>query len=151
LGVERWFTLGTTDEPASLLEPPGTSISPAEAPRVVIVSGIARPAGFLADVERRGWQVAETLVFRDHHRFSRADVARMAARVAATGADLVLTTEKDAVRLLPLRPLPVRVASLPLRVRIEPAEEFAAWLRGRIGDSLERAKGKGQRAKERDP
>ena len=37
---------------------------------------------------------------------------------------MVLTTEKDLVRLLPLRPLPLPVAWVPLQVSIEPAAEF---------------------------
>jgi hypothetical protein len=32
------------------------------------------------------------------------------------------------MRLLPLRPLPVHVAAVPLRVSIEPAGEFGPWL-----------------------
>jgi hypothetical protein len=45
---------------------------------------------------------------------------------------MVLTTEKDLVRMLPLRPLPMPVAWVPLRVSVEPAGEFGDWLAGRL-------------------
>jgi tetraacyldisaccharide-1-P 4'-kinase len=48
-------------------------------------------------------------------------------------ASLVLTTEKDLVRMEPLGPLPLPVAWVPMRVSVEPAEAFAAWLMGRLG------------------
>jgi hypothetical protein len=39
------------------------------------------------------------------------------------------------VRLLPLRPLPVPVAAVPLEVAIEPAAAFTDWLRARLEDA----------------
>jgi hypothetical protein len=41
---------------------------------------------------------------------------------------LVLTTEKDAVRLLPLRPLPFAAAAVPLVIAIDGPEPFDSWL-----------------------
>jgi hypothetical protein len=46
---------------------------------------------------------------------------------------MILTTEKDLVRMLPLRPFRMPVAYVPLRVGIEPAAEFRAWLEERLG------------------
>jgi hypothetical protein len=77
--------------------------------------------------------VAGTLAFGDHHRYTRADLERIAAAMRAAGAALAVTTEKDLVRMLPLRPLPAPVWWVPLRVSVEPAAEFAAWLNRRIG------------------
>lgn len=137
-GATKWFTLAKVNEAARLLEPMGQIVDPAggtRSSRVVLVSGIARPARFMTDVARRGWDVAETMVFRDHHRFTREDVGRMAETVRRVGADLVLTTEKDLVRLLPLRPLPIPVAWLPLHVRLDPPAAFRDWLQARLSAS----------------
>ncbi len=58
-----------------------------------------------------------------------------------TGAQGVLTTDKDAVRLRVLRPLPVPVAAVPLTVAIDPAAApaidpaaapFEPWLLARL-------------------
>jgi hypothetical protein len=49
-----------------------------------------------------------------------------------------VTTEKDAVRLRPLRPLPVPVAAVPLTIAIEPADVFEAWLVSRLSEARAR-------------
>jgi tetraacyldisaccharide-1-P 4'-kinase len=43
--------------------------------------------------------VVETIRFPDHHRFSDAELSRVAAAAAAARADIVLTTEKDLSRM----------------------------------------------------
>ena len=68
-----------------------------------------------------------TQAFRDHHPYRAADIAEIARRAASARADLVLTTEKDLMRLLPLRPWPFRVAVRPLTVRVDPSS-FGEWL-----------------------
>ena len=100
--------------------------------RVLAVAGIARPAAFADDVRAAGYELAGLLAFADHHRFSRADAARVMARARDVGADFVLTTEKDAVRLRPLAPVGVPWARVPLRVEIDPADRFEDWLVDRL-------------------
>jgi len=93
----------------------------------------AEAAAFLVDWMRAaGYDVAAMLAFADHHRFSARDVAGVARRARELAADAVLTTEKDMVRLRPLAPFGVRVAPVPLRVGIEPAERFEGWLLDRL-------------------
>jgi tetraacyldisaccharide-1-P 4'-kinase len=109
--------------------------------RVLVVSGIARPERFVDESREAGLEVVATLTFRDHHPYTPADIDRMARAAADAKADLVLTTEKDCVRLLPLRPWPFRLAVRPMTVRVEPAEAFATWLLARV---RERASGGAQ-------
>jgi tetraacyldisaccharide 4'-kinase len=99
---------------------------------VVVACGIARPDGFVESLRTEGYDVADVLAFADHHRFGPADLARIRSRCAATGAAGVVTTEKDWMRLLPLRPLGVPVAWRGLSVSIEPFDAFAAWLRPKL-------------------
>jgi tetraacyldisaccharide-1-P 4'-kinase len=70
--------------------------------------------------------------FRDHHPFVPRDVTRIAAAARAAGSAIVLTTEKDAIRLaaLPLGDLPI--AAVPLVIGIEPDDRFREWLRNRL-------------------
>jgi tetraacyldisaccharide 4'-kinase len=133
LGVDTTFRLTRALDPPRLVEPDGRVVSPEEGARVLAVAGLARPERFFADVARHGWAVAGTLAFGDHHRYVAGDLDRIAAAMRAAGAVMVLTTEKDLVRMLPLRPLPVPVAWVPLRVGVEPVAEFVAWLEKRIG------------------
>jgi tetraacyldisaccharide 4'-kinase len=100
---------------------------PSDAP-IVALAGIAAPERFERALRDRGWRVARLLKFRDHHRYNRADLARVATAAREVGAPLVLTTEKDAVRLLPLRPLPFLAAAVPLAITLDGPEPFEAWL-----------------------
>ena len=114
-------------EGARLVEPYGAPAPPSGG-LVVAVAGIARPERFFSDLRVAGWPIARELAFRDHHRYSSSDVARIFRAAREQGADLVVTTEKDLVRLLPFRPFPLSVAWVPLSVRIEPADAFNHWL-----------------------
>ena len=100
--------------------------------RVFAVAGIARPARFFSDLTAAGWQLAGTLSFRDHHPYGPRDIARIQAAARSAGAAIVLTTDKDAVRLeaCDLRGSPI--ASVPLAVDVEPAAEFRRWLIDRL-------------------
>ncbi len=95
---------------------------------VLAVAGIAAPERFRDALTEVGIEVADTLFFPDHHHFTPADVRRIAAQAVAHDAGLVLTTEKDAVRLAPHAPFDFALAAVPLRVAIEPADCFREWL-----------------------
>lgn len=104
--------------------------------RVVVVSGIARPQRFEDDARAAGFDVAEAVRFRDHHAYRLEDLARISLRMKETNASVALTTEKDLMRLLPLRPWPIRVAVRRMQVRVEP-DTFGAWLIGQVRSSSE--------------
>ncbi|MBI1874334.1 MAG: tetraacyldisaccharide 4'-kinase [Acidobacteria bacterium] len=97
--------------------------------RVVALAAVARPDLFVEAVRRAGFDPAATMTYRDHHPFTRHDIDRLEAEARRVGAELLLTTEKDLIRLRPFRPLPFPVAVLPLRFAIEPAEAFRLWIR----------------------
>jgi tetraacyldisaccharide 4'-kinase len=131
-GVAHAFTAVPRPAVPRGIDPWGGAVRlPRDRP-IVAVAGIARPDAFFADLEATGWSLVDRLAFRDHHPFTSADVATIARRVRETGAAAVLTTEKDAVRLLPLRPLPVAAAFVPLTVTIEPEDVFTRWLLDRL-------------------
>jgi tetraacyldisaccharide 4'-kinase len=117
---------------ARLVEPAGRVTAPAAGTRVLAVAGLARPEQFFGALEAGGWSIADTLAFADHHPYAAADLDRIVDAMRVARAVMVVTTEKDLVRFLPLRPLPIPVAWVPLRVRVEPAAEFKVWLRGRL-------------------
>ena len=131
LGVAEAFALYRDVEPA--VEETVDGPRPlAPGARVLVVSGIARPDRFVAEAVEGGFDVAGELAFGDHHPYVAADVARIAHQARASGAAIVLTTEKDLVRLLPLRPWPFRLAVRPMSVRVEPADRFASWVCDRV-------------------
>ena len=90
--------------------------------KVLAVAGIANPDRFVDALRDAGWQVADSLTFPDHHRYTRADVDRIARRMQQSGAEAVFTTDKDAVRFEALGPVPFPLYRVPLVVTFEPAE-----------------------------
>jgi tetraacyldisaccharide 4'-kinase len=110
------------------LDPPEQSIADQPGARVVAVAGIARPARFFNALRAQGYEVVRELAFRDHHWYTTNDLERVTEAVRATGADLVVTTAKDAVRL----PRQTAWAVLPMTATIEPPDRFAAWLEERL-------------------
>lgn len=84
--------------------------------KVLILAGLAGPGGFVATAEGLGAEVAGLAEFPDHHWYTEGDLARVATRVSETGAEAVLTTEKDWVRLreMPRGDVPFWVLSVRL-------------------------------------
>ena len=85
--------------------------------RVAAISGIAAPEGFETFLGKLGGNLVYAERFADHHRFRQQEVIDFVNAAGARGAELVVTTEKDAVRfpMLERRDLPVHF----LRVHID--------------------------------
>lgn len=85
--------------------PPGESTTFAVGARVLPVCGIGNPASFVALLRALAPHTSEPgCIFRDHHDYTAADVAMIRATAERRGADLVVTTRKDWVKLAPLWP-----------------------------------------------
>jgi tetraacyldisaccharide 4'-kinase len=139
LGVDAGFRLVRHLAEARRLDLHGAGAPVAGPTAVLAAAGIARPERFFDDLRAAGWDVKGTVAFADHHRFSRSDAAALVERARSAGARAIVTTEKDLIRLLPFRPLPLPVMWLPLEVRIEPAPAFREWLASRL--AAERRRG----------
>ena len=110
------------------LDPPDEPKADQPGARVVAVAGIARPARFFNALRAQGYEVVRELAFPDHHWYTTNDLERVTEAVRATGADLVVTTAQDAVRV----PRQTAWAVLPMTATIEPPDRFAAWLEERL-------------------
>ncbi|MEZ5290858.1 MAG: tetraacyldisaccharide 4'-kinase [Vicinamibacterales bacterium] len=101
---------------------------------LVVMAGIGQPAQFVDGLRADGWIVADVCLFRDHHWYTADDLARVAGRVAATGAWGVATTDKDLVRLGPEVHPSLKMAAWPLTL------ELPRWdvLAGAVGAVLAR-------------
>jgi tetraacyldisaccharide 4'-kinase len=67
--------------------------------RVAAFTGIADPAAFFDGLERLGIKLLATLALPDHEPYQVAGLARLDDFVADTGADWLVSTEKDGVKL----------------------------------------------------
>lgn len=99
--------------------------------RVFLASGIAKSGAFFATVNRLEARVVGSKAFADHHWLSDHDIAALDQAIAASGAELVLITEKDAARWtnwqakIPQAYLRVRLQFLePSNLSPDPAEEM---------------------------
>jgi tetraacyldisaccharide 4'-kinase len=122
-------TIGRT--PDSVVVPPES--------RVFVMAGIARPERFFADIDSAGWHVVGEMSFRDHHRFTPSDIRRIQEGARTSAAAIVLTTEKDAVRLEQCSLGDLPIAAVPLLVGVEPADAFRDWLLARVQSAQHRA------------
>ena len=67
--------------------------------KVAVFSGIAYPESFEGTIKEQGAEIIYTKRFLDHHRFSAGEIKTVFMEAFASGAEMILTTEKDAVRL----------------------------------------------------
>ncbi|HET8635616.1 MAG TPA: tetraacyldisaccharide 4'-kinase [Acidobacteriaceae bacterium] len=95
--------------------------------RAVAFCGIARPDEFFAALHGEAVELAATVALRDHQHYSNAELDRLAAAVRESGAECLVTTEKDAARLTREqreqleRTAPLRVARLEVSLEDEAA------------------------------
>ena len=67
--------------------------------RVFAFSALGNPAAFPRTLEALGAEVLRHEAFRDHHWYGQDDLAALAHAAVEAGADAVVTTEKDAVKI----------------------------------------------------
>jgi tetraacyldisaccharide 4'-kinase len=130
LDPQEAFHVVRTLEPARRIGDNATTSI--EGARVMAVSGIARPERFVHDLGAAGVVIAGSMVFPDHHRYTRRDIDRIVENAQHAGADLIVTTHKDAVRLERFLWDEVPAVYVPLRVRVEPEERFSTWMLERL-------------------
>jgi len=75
--------------------------------KACLLSGIGNPASFRDTARAAGIEPALVFDFPDHHRYSAADIARVAAACEKRHITTVVTTEKDEPRLAGLLSAPV--------------------------------------------
>ena len=99
---------------------------------VFAFAGIARPERFFEDLKADGVTLKGQYTFPDHHEFRTKDVTRVVKMAQKCGADTLVTTEKDAVRLPSERfRLPLRVWGY--RLQTSSPETLVSWLKELTG------------------
>lgn len=104
------------------------TLSEVQGKRVFIFSGVGNPNQFRQTVDALGVHVVDELVFQDHEAYSASKVEEIYRRVERSRPDLVLTTEKDLIKIQAKwsMPTPLFAVSLELefidgRSRLEEA------------------------------
>jgi tetraacyldisaccharide 4'-kinase len=89
------------------------------------ISAIAVPEAFERSLEKLGARVEIRRRFSDHHRFSRRDVEKFMQRCVERDMQLIVTTEKDAVRFP--QPATIDVPVFFLRIEVEILKGREIW------------------------
>jgi len=93
--------------------------------RVGAFSGIATPESFEKFLRDLGAEIDYRKRFLDHYRFGEEDLTEIFAGAEAAGAEFIVTTEKDAVRIRPdlTGPIPIYYLRLEIDI-IHGADDF---------------------------
>lgn len=91
---------------------------------VLLITGIANPQPLLKELSKYTQKVKH-LKFRDHHSFTQEDVKKISEEYRKMGEyKLILTTEKDYVRLIGFDYFSEKLFYWPINVEINNKEEF---------------------------
>ncbi|MGE3308469.1 MAG: tetraacyldisaccharide 4'-kinase [Limisphaerales bacterium] len=93
--------------------------------RVAALSGIAQPESFEAGLRKLGCELVYTKRFADHHRFTQQELLNAINRSKKRMAQILVTTQKDAVRFpkLDRRDLPIYFMRVEIKI-IAGAKDF---------------------------
>jgi tetraacyldisaccharide 4'-kinase len=88
---------------------------------VTAFAGIARPDAFVALVGSLGAAIKGSFIFPDHHSYTKADLEMLHRNAADNGSALLVTTEKDGVKIRTAAPAEIWA----LRIEMEVLEKDA--------------------------
>jgi tetraacyldisaccharide 4'-kinase len=92
---------------------------------IASLCGIAAPESFESGLRNLGAKIELSRHFADHHRYSEKELQTFLQRCVKRDVHAIITTEKDAVRLPKIDPLPVPIYYL--RVEIEILTGHETW------------------------
>ncbi|MGM0393906.1 MAG: tetraacyldisaccharide 4'-kinase [Thermodesulfobacteriota bacterium] len=91
---------------------------------VVLFSGIANNRAFYRTIRHLGANIVDHLEFTDHYQYQRADILHIQQRAIALNADMLVTTEKDRVRLEKTIDWPMDLAVVGIRLSLDSDSGF---------------------------
>jgi len=89
---------------------------------VLAVCGIANPSSFTETIQTLNPAKLNQISFPDHHEYTLKDIKKIEQTASETGADVIITTEKDAPKLSSINILPVLSLVIELKL-VEPSAE----------------------------
>lgn len=96
---------------------------------VAAFCGVGNPRSFFDLMTRNGYRLLYQQSFRDHYKYSQSDMNVIGRKAEAHGAQALITTPKDAVKLRTLEfSIPVYVAEIDLE--IDRVKEFTELISG---------------------
>ncbi len=94
--------------------------------QVLAFSGIARPDSFTSLLKTLGAVVTGERIYPDHYEFKKSDLVTVFKKAADNRVNMIVTTEKDSVRLCTLKP--DGIWALRIELVIKEREEWETFL-----------------------
>ena len=91
--------------------------------KVAALSAIAAPASFEGFLEQLGAELVLRDHYADHHRYTQQEIIDFVNQAKAAGAEFIVTTEKDAVRIPKLERCDVPIYYLRIQIDILSGQE----------------------------
>ncbi|MCM2285375.1 MAG: tetraacyldisaccharide 4'-kinase [Desulfobacula sp.] len=107
---------------------PGSDLAALKGRTAVLFSGLADNRAFYASMAEHGINILYHLEFNDHHRYKTADFLTINRMAVEKKADLILTTEKDGVKIDKTIEWAADVLVIGIRIRFEDPEKFEDFL-----------------------
>ena len=80
--------------------------------RIVALSALADTKGFITTLKQLGVEIVDHFDFVDHYNYRQSDLERLANHVKSLNVKVVITTEKDMIKLAPLDFLGIKIYSV---------------------------------------
>jgi tetraacyldisaccharide 4'-kinase len=104
-----------------------------------ILCSIARPERFVNDLRSKGVDPVGQALYPDHYQFSESDIRMVCEKIGMLRSDVILTTEKDAMRLAPYRAQLEKVAriiTVPLVMELVDPKQAVDVILGTVAERL---------------
>jgi len=92
--------------------------------KICAVAGIGSPKAFIETIEALGGLLVSSLPFPDHHRYAADDISDIRRRSSESGAEIIITTEKDRIRLTDFPDFLKDIFVLKVQMEIFPSREL---------------------------
>ncbi len=99
--------------------------------QVIALSGVADSAGFIKTLESHDLKPVKIISLKDHHIYTAEDIQQLAEQWKKNKAELIVTTEKDLIKLKPLNTDGLPIYALP--IRFEPSKAGLKALKQQLG------------------
>lgn len=109
-----------------------TSVKSLNGKKAVLFSGIAKNRSFYHSMEESGVNILDHLEFIDHYRYKEHDILMINRLAEKLGADYILTTEKDWVKLGQDVNWGLNLIVIGIQIEFEHPEEFKFFLKQRL-------------------
>jgi tetraacyldisaccharide 4'-kinase len=100
--------------------------------RLVAFCAIARPQQFFDRITELGQKIAGRIAFRDHHRYTQADIDKLLQLRRKRNGQSFITTEKDLINLGPLAAQLQPLRTVELRIELGSPEQTLAFILEKI-------------------